>query len=163
MWGGGLGGLVDSFTDDAELKEFFKGRGTEDQINATIKRLKEKTTWDLFEEDYPWQLIKYHSFKRDIMDKDEKRSQKDKEELESKKKKVEDIIEEEIKNGTKTELTDEEYRKYLQPSPPVYEKRDIGFLNKNRWIFSKSIEKWVHKTAIPTPADLESIARARGF
>jgi hypothetical protein len=146
MWGGGLGGLVDSFTDDAELKKFFKGRGTEDQINKTIERLKEKTTWDLFEKDYPFgDLINYNYFKHDIMKKDEDRLQKIKAESESKKKKVEDIIKEMIKNGTIIELTDEEYKKYLQSSPPVYEKRDIGFLNKNRWMRLPN-GMWVHAT-----------------
>jgi hypothetical protein len=55
-------------------------------------------------------------------------------------------IENDIKNGIITELTEEEYKKYLKPSPPVYEKHDLGFLDNSKWTKS-SDEKWVHATA----------------
>jgi len=152
------GGLVDNFTD-AELEKLFEHSSTEEIIKNTIERLREKNSWDEFIKNYDWgKLISHYNVKRIITEKEKEkeaeRLKKNTAELERKKQIEEDKIKEEIKNGTKTELTDEEY-KYLQPSPPVYENHTIGFLDKRRW--TKSNGKWVHATELasgPNPADM---------
>ena len=123
---------------------------TEDKITNTINRLRENNSWEDFKRDYAYgTLINHFQVERiiqeekDQKEKDQKeKDRKEKDQKEKDQKETERInkLKEDIKNGSVTELNEDDYRKIKTESGAGPKQ-----FWENNWVFNRDTNKYTYK------------------